>query len=36
MRCQIPTVETTRYQNFINALTRELARDAAIAAAGSA
>jgi len=20
MRCQIPTVETTRYQNFINAL----------------
>ena len=36
MRCQTPTVETTRYQNFINALTREFARDAAIATAVSA
>jgi hypothetical protein len=32
----MPTVETTRYQNFIDALTRALARDAALAAAVSA
>jgi hypothetical protein len=33
---ELEAVEATLYQNFIDALTRELARDAAIAAAGSA
>jgi len=33
---EFEAVEATLYQNFINALSRELARDAAIAAAVSA